>query len=115
MTRGEKLFQDRVEHILNKIPESDSRQLYTEALQVLMVVMWKNPKLRIADTLFLDVIIGHAVRLAWEENNHQQHLNYDEHRAEAWKDFYLSPPSVVANHFMNALAYLLNSDAKESA
>ncbi len=115
MTRGEKLFQARVEHILNKTPAPDSRQLYTEALQVLMVVMWKNPKLRIADTLFLDVIIGHAVRLAWEQKHRQQKLNYDEHRAAAWQDFYLSPPSEVANHFMDALAFLLNSDTRESA
>jgi len=114
MTRGEKLFRDRVSHILNKTPSPDSLQLYTEALQVLMVVLWKNPELRIADTLFLDVIIGHAVRLAWEQQHPNQASAYDRYRAEAWKDFYLSPPSVVANHVMTALAYLLNSDMREA-
>ncbi|APZ43253.1 glycoside hydrolase family 15 protein [Acidihalobacter ferrooxydans] len=115
MTRGEKLFQNRVEHILNKTPAADARQLYIEALQVLMVVMWKNPRLRIDDTLFLDVIIGHAVRLAWEQEHCEQPREYDEQqRAAAWATFYLSPPSVVANHFMNALAFLLNIEAREA-
>lgn len=115
MTRGEKLFQDRVEHILNKNPAPDARQLYTEALQVLMVVMKKNPALRIADTLFLDVIIGHAVRLAWEEAHHQQSLNYDEQRAAAWNAFYQYPPSVVANRIMDALTFLLNNEVREAS
>jgi len=110
MTRGEKLFKDRVEHILNKTPAPDSHQLYIEALQVLMVVMWKNPDLRIADTLFLDVIIGHAVRLAWQQRHPQQAEHYDQQRDIAWSEFYQSPPSEVANHVMTALAYLLIND-----
>ena len=69
MTRGEKLFKDRVTHILNKTPAPDSLQLYKEALQVLMIVMSNNPELRIDDTLYLDVVIGHAVRLAWEQRH----------------------------------------------
>jgi phosphorylase kinase alpha/beta subunit len=115
MTRGEKLFQDRVEHILNKTPAPDARQLYKEALQVLMVLMWKNPKLRIADTLYLDVIIGHAVRLAWERAHPDQTANYDEHRAAAWRIFYLSPPSAVANYVMDALAFLIDSVPREAS
>ncbi len=114
MTRGEKLFRDRVSHILNKTPAPDSLQLYTEALQVLMVVLWKNPELRIADTLFLDVILGHAVRLAWEHDHPNEASAYDFHRANAWRAFYLSPPSAVANQVMAAFAYLLNSDTREA-
>ena len=113
MTRGEKLFRERVTHILNKTPAPDSHQLYIEALQVLMVVMGKNPDLRIADTLYLDVIIGHAVRLAWEKHHPAAAANYDQYRAEAWKSFYLSPPSEVANQVMAALTFLLDSDARE--
>jgi phosphorylase kinase alpha/beta subunit len=112
MTRGEKLFRERVTHILNKTPSPDSLQLYTEALQVLMVVMWKNPDLRIADTLYLDVIIGHAVRLAWEQQHRKEAAAYDRYRADAWRAFYLSPPSAVANHVMGALTYLLNSETR---
>lgn len=114
MTRGEKLFRDRVSHILNKTPATDSLQLYTEALQVLMVVTWKNPELRIADTLYLDVLIGHAVRLAWEQRNPERASAYDRNRGRAWEEFYLSPPSEVANHIMGALAFLLNSDTRET-
>jgi phosphorylase kinase alpha/beta subunit len=112
MTRGEKLFRERVTHILNKTPAADSLQLYIEALQVLMVVMWKNPDLRIDDTLYLDVIIGHAVRLAWQQQHPQEASAYDRYRAAAWKAFYLSPPSAVANHVMAALAYLLTSEKR---
>lgn len=115
MTRGEKLFQDHVEHILNKTPAADARQLYTEALQVLMVVMRKNPDLRFADTLFLDVIIGHAVRLAWERRHLEKAHNYDLHRGVAWSEFYLQAPSAVANHVMSALVYLLDNETDKAA
>ena len=115
MTRGEKLFQRRVEHILNKTPAPDSRQLYYEALKVLMLVMQKNPQLRIRDTLFLDVIIGHAVRLAWEKAHPEQATYYDQYRGKAWSEFYLSSPSTVANHVMQALIFLLASDEKEAS
>ncbi|MCP5298122.1 MAG: glycoside hydrolase family 15 protein [Chromatiaceae bacterium] len=112
MTRGEKLFRDRVTHILNKTPAPDSLQLYNEALQVLMVVMCKNPDLRIDDTLYLDVIIGHAVRLAWERLNPALASEYDQYRADAWSGFYQYPPSTVANHVMAALVYLLHGDTR---
>ncbi|NBC49111.1 MAG: glycosyl hydrolase family 15 [Gammaproteobacteria bacterium] len=108
MTRGEKLFRDRVIHILNKTPSPDSLQLYKEALEVLMLVMDKNPELRIDDTLYLDVIIGHAVRLAWQQRHPGQAPDYDQHRAKAWNALYLDPPSAVANHVMDALVFLLN-------
>jgi len=107
MTRGEKLFKDRVIHILNKTPAPDSLQLYKEALQVLMIVMSKNPALRIDDTLYLDVVIGHAVRVAWEQRHPGQAPDYDQHRARAWNALYLDPPSAVANHVMDALVFLL--------
>jgi phosphorylase kinase alpha/beta subunit len=108
MTRGEKLFKDRVTHILNKTPSPDSLQLYKEALKVLMLVMSNNPELRIDDTLYLDVVIGHAVRLAWEQRHPGQAPDYDQHRAKAWNALYLDPPSAVANHVMDALVFLLS-------
>jgi phosphorylase kinase alpha/beta subunit len=112
MTRGEKLFKDRVTHILNKTPSPDNLQLYKEALQVLMIVMEKNPGLRIDDTLYLDVIIGHAVRLAWEQRHPGQAPDYDQQRAKAWHALYLDPPSAVAKHVMDALVFLLNDSAR---
>ncbi len=115
MTRGEKLFKDRVEHILNKTPAADSHQLYVETLQVLMVVMWNNPDLRIEDTLFIDVIIGHAVRLAWENKNPDKAVNYDQYRDTAWKEFYLSPPSLVATHIVTSLTWLLDNETREDS
>jgi phosphorylase kinase alpha/beta subunit len=112
MTRGEKQFRDRVLHILNKTPAPDALQLYKEALHVLMLVMGKNPELRLNDTLYLDVVIGHAVRLAWQQRHPQQAQDYDQHRAAAWNALYLDPPSAVANHVMDALVYLLGGDAE---
>lgn len=114
MTRGERLFQTRVEHILNKTPAADARQLYIEALQVLMWVMRKNPQLRIDDTLYLDVLIGHAVRLAWEQAHPGDARQYDEHRAAAWSAFYLYPPSMVAQYIMDALVHLLMNDPRRN-
>jgi phosphorylase kinase alpha/beta subunit len=111
MTRGEKQFRDRVTHILNKVPAPDSLQLYKEALQVLMIVMRKSSNLKIADTLYLDVIIGHAVRLAWSQRHPENATeDYEQHRGNAWREFYLDPPSKVANHIMVALTYLLYSN-----
>ena len=110
MTRGEKLFRERVTHILHKTPAPDSLQMYNEALQVLMVLIWKNPQLHIADTLYLDVVIGHAVRLTWQQRHPQQAHTYDQNRAEAWKDFYLLPPSEVANGVVSAMAHLLSNE-----
>ncbi len=112
MTRGEKLFRDRVIHILNKNPSPDSLQLYKEALEVLMIVMGKNPELRIDDTLYLDVIIGHAVRIAWEQRHPGQAPDYDQQRAKAWNALYLDPPSAVANHVMDALVFLLSESER---
>lgn len=112
MTRGEKLFKNRVMDILNKTPAPDSLQLYNEALHVLMIIMSKNPELRIADTLFLDVVIGHAVRLAWVSKHQDQANYYDQYRDVAWREFYLSSPSEVANHIVTSLAYLLNNDSE---
>jgi phosphorylase kinase alpha/beta subunit len=112
MTRGEKLFKERVIHILNKTPAPDSLQLYKEALHVLMIVMGRNPALRIDDTLYLDVVIGHAVRLAWEQRHPGQAPDYDQHRAKAWNALYLDPPSAVANHVMDALVFLLSGDGR---
>lgn len=115
MTRGEKLFKSRVEHILNKAPATDTHQIYTEALKVLIVIVQKNPELYIEDTLYLDVIIGHAVRLAWENNQKMPAKNYEMHRNVAWKDYYLSPPSTTANNVVAALTFLLNNDNRNAS
>jgi phosphorylase kinase alpha/beta subunit len=76
MTPGEKNFALRVEHLLNKISVPEYRQVNVETLMVLAQVCDseallrsadRNPNLQIEEYIVLDVLIGHAVRLAWLE------------------------------------------------
>lgn len=109
MTSNEKNFALRVEHLLNKIQAPEFRQLSIEALTALDVILGANPELSLDDDLVLDVIIGHAVRLAWlKRHPDRQHL-YDRERAGAWRHFYNLPPHSVANAVMAAFAFLLQA------
>jgi phosphorylase kinase alpha/beta subunit len=65
MTPGEKNFALRIEHLLNKIVAPEYRQLNIEALIVLADLSERNLDLKIEEYIVLDVLIGHAVRLAW--------------------------------------------------
>ncbi|MBN2646603.1 MAG: glycoside hydrolase family 15 protein [Thiotrichales bacterium] len=106
MTRGEKLFQDRVDHLLNKLPVPEVRRLYYEALRVLGLIMQANPKMRSQESLFLDVFLGHAVRLRWLSQVEADAVNYDLYREKAWQQFYLAAPHEVANAIVDAFRFL---------
>ena len=106
MTRGEKLFQDKVDHLLNKTPIPEVRRLYAEALMVLGLIMKANPDLHTEDSLFLDVLLGHSVRLQWlSEPNHEM-ISYEGNREQAWQDFYYLPPHEVANAIVESFCFL---------
>jgi len=49
---------------------------------------------RFDDDLVLDVVIGHAVRVGWQQR-HPDHdaAEYPSHKAEAWDQFYRSSPA----------------------
>lgn len=111
MTAAEKSFAILVEDLLNKIQAAPYRQLTIEALLALASIFEANPRLRVNDYLVLDVLIGFAVRLAWIAKNPALQAQYNEHRAQAWQDFYASPPHHVANQVMAAVAYLLEQNA----
>ncbi|QKI88614.1 glycoside hydrolase family 15 protein [Thiomicrorhabdus xiamenensis] len=106
MTRGEKLFQDKVDHLLNKTPVPEVRRLYYEALMVLGMIMRANPDLRSNDVMILDVILGHAVRLRWLSQTGNEIIAYDGQREQAWQDFYYCPPHETANAIVNAFRFL---------
>lgn len=106
MTRGEMLFQDKVDHLLNKTPIPEVRRLYYEALRVLGLIMEANPDLRSQDTMVLDVLLGHAVRLHWLAKTEHLKQNYDENRQSAWQEFYFCPPHQVANAIVDAFRFL---------
>ncbi|MEO0935900.1 MAG: glycoside hydrolase family 15 protein, partial [Cyanobacteria bacterium J06641_2] len=85
MTAGEKNFALRVEHLLNKIEAPEYRQANVEALIELAAIANNNPELQIRGYIVLDVLIGHAVRLNWLNNQPKRKDKYDEDKAAAWR------------------------------
>jgi len=92
-TPGERNFASLVEHLLSKIDASEYRQLCTETLLTLVAFVGANPDVRFNDYLALDVVIGHAVRVGWQQEHPETpSALYGQHKAEAWDRFYISSP-----------------------
>ncbi|MEB3336463.1 MAG: glycoside hydrolase family 15 protein [Leptolyngbyaceae bacterium] len=118
MTSGEKNFAIRIEHLLNKIPAAEYRQVNIEAILALTALIDRNPALQIEEYIVLDVVIGHAVRLAWMDCSLKQTLassaksggfqaeHYNEYKAAAWRAFYESSPQICATYVVKALQFL---------
>jgi phosphorylase kinase alpha/beta subunit len=118
MTPGEKNFALRIEHLLNKIVAPEYRQLNIEALMALAALSERNPDLDIEEYIVLDVLIGHAVRLAWLDVDLPKHTttqldraafiptNYEHYKSFAWSAFYQSPPQICANYIVKSLQFL---------
>ncbi|MFM6012073.1 MAG: glycoside hydrolase family 15 protein [Dolichospermum sp.] len=106
MTAGERNFALLVEHLLNKIEAPEYRQVNVEALMELATIVANNPNLQIEEYIVLDVLIGHAVRLAWLENHPHRQDNYDEDKASAWPSFYSGSPQDCANYILKAFRFL---------
>ena len=118
MTAGEKNFALRIEHLLNKIVAPEYRQLNIEALMALAALSEHNPDLNIEEYIVLDVLIGHAVRLAWLDLNLQNTstsdldasafdpANYDRYKSSAWSAFYQSSPYTCATYLVRSLQFL---------
>ena len=110
MTADEKNFAVWVEHLLSKIEFPEYRQLNTEAIQVLSEVAEHQPELRIEESIVLDVLIGHAVRLAWLETHRERANHYDEDKPAAWQAFYESSPPSCARFLVQALQFLAEAE-----
>ncbi|MBW4613350.1 MAG: glycoside hydrolase family 15 protein [Desmonostoc vinosum HA7617-LM4] len=106
MTAGEKNFALLVEHLLNKIEAPEYRQVNIEALIELAAIAANNPKLQIEEYIVLDVLIGHAVRLAWLEDHVERGDRYDEDKASAWRSFYNTSPRDCAGYILKAFRFL---------
>ncbi len=118
MTPGEKNFALRIEHLLNKIVAPEYRQLNIEALMVLAALSERNPDLNVEEYIVLDVLIGHAVRLAWLDlelpkltaipldKTTFSATNYDLYKSAAWSAFYQSSPSICASYIVKSLQFL---------
>lgn len=114
MTPGEKNFALRVEHLLNNIQAPEYRQVNIEALMELAAIAERNSELQIEEYIVLDVLIGHAVRLAWLDQHPQAAQTYDQQKGLAWRSFYETSPSACAAYVAKALRYLANLGADSS-
>ncbi len=113
MTPGEGDFALWVEHLLNKIVAPQYRQVNIEALMTLSALVERNPSLHIADYIVLDVLIGHAVRLAWLDSQGLSD-HYEDHKARAWRAFYESAPPPVSASIVAALQFLMTLGQERS-
>jgi phosphorylase kinase alpha/beta subunit len=111
-TPGEHNFAALVDHLLSKIEAPDYRQLCTETLITLIAFVGANPKVVFDDDLVLDVVIGHAVRVGWQQRHPTIPAGqYGQHKADAWDAFYLSSPADCRHWQLEALRQLAESSA----
>jgi phosphorylase kinase alpha/beta subunit len=106
MTAGEKNFALKIEHLLNKIQAPEYRQVNVEAMMELATIAQRNPDFKIEESIVLDVLIGHAVRLAWLDKFPDLSDRYDEHKGSAWRSFYESSPYDCASYIAKAMRFL---------
>jgi phosphorylase kinase alpha/beta subunit len=106
MTPGEQNFERRINHLLSKIQAPEYRHVTLEALRELGEIFKQNPDLYFEDYISLDVLIGHAVRLGWLDQQPERVKAYDYDKAAAWHAFYRMPPSQCATYISRALEFL---------
>ena len=106
MTPGEANFARRLDHLLTKIHASEYRHLTIEALMELAVIFKGNPNLQFDAYIALDVLVGHAVRLAWLGDRSDHAERYEVQKAAAWSSFYRRSPKDCALYIAKALQFL---------
>jgi phosphorylase kinase alpha/beta subunit len=83
-----------VEQLLGKIEAAEYRQLCTETLLTLIAFVDANPQVQFDDDLALDVVIGHAVRVGWQQAHPEvSEADYGRYKGDAWDRFYRSSPA----------------------
>ena len=107
MTAGEANFARRLDHLLTKIHAPEYRHLTVEALRELAAIFKGNPNLTFDDHIALDVLTGHAVRLAWVENHPGHEGRYETEKGAAWSSFYGRSPRECALYISKALQFLV--------
>jgi len=111
MTAHEKNFALWIELLLNKMDAAKFRQATIEALITLSNLVEKTPSLKINGHLVLDVIVGHAVRLAWLDRYPERADYYDEDKAAAWTSYYETSPQICAAYVVRSLHYLTTTES----
>jgi phosphorylase kinase alpha/beta subunit len=107
-TAGERNFDLKIDSLLQKIEAPEYRQLNVELLESLIKLFENNPEIKIEEELLLDVLIGHAVRIAWIENHWEE--NYQEFKTQAWEYMYKLSPQQTHEYFIKAFKYLLTTN-----
>ena len=72
-------------------------------------VLAQNAAFKVDDYLVLDVIIGHAVRLAYLNHYPEREQHYDADKADAWAAFYELPPQATSGYLVTSFKYLLEA------
>ena len=112
-TPGERNFAALVEQLLGKIEAPEYRQLCTETLLTLIAFVTANPQVQFDDDLALDVVIGHAVRVGWQEQNPEvSPADYGLHKGDAWDLFYRSSPAQCRRWQLLALQQLTDDNGR---
>jgi phosphorylase kinase alpha/beta subunit len=104
-TPGEQSFALKIDALLQGIGAPDYRQINIEIIETLSRLFKENPDMRVENDLILDVLIGHAVRIAWEKEHGG---DYNEQRGAAWAAFYKLSPKEADAAFIEAFLYLLS-------
>lgn len=115
MTPGEQNFERRITHLLSKIEAPEYRHVNLEALREMGEILKANPDLYFENYLYLDVLIGHAVRLGWLDRQPQRAATYESDKAAAWQGFYQLSPSQCATYIARALEFLTELGESEAA
>jgi phosphorylase kinase alpha/beta subunit len=106
MTPGEQNFERCITHLLSKIQAPEYRHVNLEALREMGEIFKVNPDLYFEDYIYLDVLIGHAVRLGWLDQQPERFETYESDKAQAWQSFYQLPPAQCATYIAMALQFL---------
>jgi phosphorylase kinase alpha/beta subunit len=72
-----------------------------------MAFVAANPQVQFDDDLAMDVVIGHAVRVGWQELHPSiPATEYGLHKAQAWDQFYRASPAACRRWQLLALQQL---------
>ncbi|GAC14716.1 glycoside hydrolase family 15 protein [Aliiglaciecola lipolytica] len=107
MTPGETAFALMTEHMLNNIQAAEYRQLTIEALEAMASFCEQNASLKIDEPIVVDVVIGHAVNLAYLDLHPDRADNYNEYKSQAWEYFYTISPQETTAFIVSAIQLLL--------
>ena len=104
-TVGERSFELKVDSLFQGIAIPIYKKLNMELIESLIKLFKANPLLCIANDIILDIVIGHAVRIAWMKNH--ANTKYEEQKGEAWSAFYKLSVQKTHESFIEAFHFLI--------